>query len=190
MNGSDITSQEFGDFYIRNREKFISIAQSYVRDRQAAEDIVGEVFALLWSRRQSIGISSSLEAYVLRAVKNRALNYLRDVIHKMEKDNRIDSEQYNAILVDTDILASDSLGFILHSEVSEIFNKILCDMPERTRKIFLASRFNGKTYSEIADHFGVTERIVKRDIQTTLKDLRTALKDYLPVFLLLYPHFF
>ena len=185
MNGSDITSQEFGDFYIRNREKFISIAQSYVRDRQAAEDIVGEVFALLWSRRQSIGISSSLEAYVLRAVKNRALNYLRDVIHKMEKDNRIDYEQYNAILVDTDIL-----GFILHSEVSEIFNKILSDMPERTRKIFLASRFNGKTYSEIADHFGVTERIVKRDIQTTLKDLRTALKDYLPVFLLLYPHFF
>ena len=83
MNGSDITSQEFGDFYIRNREKFISIAQSYVRDRQAAEDIVGEVFALLWSRRQSIGISSSLEAYVLRAVKNRALNYLRDVINKM-----------------------------------------------------------------------------------------------------------
>jgi len=43
MNGSDITSQEFGDFYIRNREKFISIAQSYVRDRQAAEDIVGVV---------------------------------------------------------------------------------------------------------------------------------------------------
>ena len=155
MNGSDITSQEFGDFYIGNREKFISIAQSYVRDRQAAEDIVGEVFALLWSKRQSIGISSSLEAYVLRAVKNRALNYLRDVIHKMEKDNRI-----------------------------------LSDMPERTRKIFLASRFNGKTYSEIADYFGVTERIVKRDIQATLKDLRTALKDYLPVFLLLYPHFF
>ena len=190
MNGSDITSQEFGDFYIGNREKFISIAQSYVRDRQAAEDIVGEVFALLWSKRQSIGISSSLEAYVLRAVKNRALNYLRDVIHKMEKDNRIDSEQYNAMLVDTDILASDSLGFILHSEVSEIFNKILSDMPERTRKIFLASCFNGKTYSEIADYFGVTERIVKRDIQATLKDLRTALKDYLPVFLLLYPHFF
>jgi hypothetical protein len=190
MTGTNVTSKEFGEFYIRNREKFVSIAQSYVRDRQAAEDIVGDVFMSFWGGRENIGILSSLDSYMLRAVKNRALNYLRDVAGKMEKENLADTDEYNAIMLDADILSSDSLAFILHSEVSEIFRSILDSLPKRTKEIFLASRFYGKTYREIADLLGVSERIVKRDIQSALKNLRVALKDYLPIFLLAFPNFF
>lgn len=185
-----ITPQEFANFYMRNREKLVSIARSYVRERQAAEDIVAEVFALLWEERENIDITSSLEAYSVRAVKNRALNYIRDVIKKYEDDNLTDTNEYSALLVDAELLASDSLSFVLHSEVSEIFRRILNNMPERAKAIFMASRFNGKTYKEIADMMNISERVVKRDIQATLNDLRLALKDYLPVFIFLFPNFF
>ena len=52
-------------------------------------------------------------------------------------------------------------------------------MPKLTREIFIASRFDDKTYNEIAQDYRLTVRQVTSHIQYALRTLRLALKDYI-----------
>ena len=63
-------------------------------------------------------------------------------------------------------------------------NEEIARMPEPMRSIFVASRFDGKTYQEIADTTGISVRNVKAAIQRALGIMREALKDYLPAWLI------
>ena len=67
----------------------------------------------------------------------------------------------------------------MHSgEIMEIYRKRLNGFPEPTRRIFLLSRRDGKTRSEIASELGISENKVKYETQKVLEALRSALKDY------------
>ncbi len=58
-------------------------------------------------------------------------------------------------------------------------------MPDVTRKVFLASRIDEKTYGEISEIYGIPVRQVTSHIQFALRALRYSLKDYLPLILAL-----
>lgn len=188
MPTTDMTPSEFGRLFITRRDSFIKIARSYVRDQAIAEDIVSECFTLFWDKHESIDLKTSPEAYIMRSVKNRCLNHLRDNAKMMHTEGSIDPEinlRIKSMLSEISVLESSDMGEIFSSEVEGIFRKFLADMPELSRSIFISSRFEDLTYEEIAAKYGVSPRKVKREIQKALEILRVSLKDYLPILLLL-----
>lgn len=90
-----------------------------------------------------------------------------------------------AVMAEIGVLGKDETGLIFRYDIADIFLKLLATIPESTRNIFLSSRFENLTYSEIADKYGITPRKVKREIQHVLEIMRTSLKDYLPLIVLL-----
>ena len=78
MPVTDINPLDFGKLFMKYKDSYIAIARSYVRDLAVAEDIVSESFTTFWDKRENIDIKTSPEAYILRAVKNRCLHWLRD----------------------------------------------------------------------------------------------------------------
>ena len=190
MLASSISAEEFGRLFLRFKDKFISIACSFTRDRAAAEDIVTESFTAFWNGREHIELKSLPEAYVLQSVRNRCLNCMRNKAVRMRIEGDINSVSARAVEMEADILSEESISFLFRDEVQEIFMNFMKTMPDLTRKIFLASRMEGLTYNEIAERYGVTPRKVKRDIQKVLEIMRISLKDYLPVLLLVFPGLF
>ena len=176
---SAITPSQFGDIYRRNRDKFVTIAKSYVRQQQAAEDIVADAFVKFWNNRNSITLTGLPEAYIMQSVKNMCLNYMRDQLTRLRISREFNNDRFKALEAEIQFLASEDLGFIFTSEVETIFLNVMDRFPELTRNIFYASRFQGMTYQEIARRYGVSERKVKREIMDALSSLRVALKDYL-----------
>lgn len=59
-----MTPQEFGQLFMRYRDRYISIARSYIRDDIAAEDIVAESFTNFWDNRDKIELDNVPEAYI------------------------------------------------------------------------------------------------------------------------------
>lgn len=74
---------------------------------------------------------------------------------------------------------------IFMSEVSEIIRRELARMPERTRKVFVAHRFQDMSYAEIARLYHLSQGQVQSDIRSASRQLRAALKDYAPLVALL-----
>ncbi len=188
MPAPGITPSDFGKLFITYKDSFVAIARSYVRDLAVAEDIVSECFTTFWDRKSSIDLKTRPEAYILRSVKNRCLNWLRDNSRIVLAEGSIDPDmnlRIKSMLSEISVLESGDMGDIFSSEVEGIFRKFLADMPELSRNIFMDSRFEDLTYEEIAKRYGVTPRKVKREIQKALEILRASLKDYLPMLLLI-----
>lgn len=181
MRGNEMTPQEFGQLFMRYRDRYISIARSYIRDDIAAEDIVAESFTNFWDNRDKIELDNAPEAYILQSVKNRCLNYLRDKTTRLRIQQKMHEDGNKALLTEMNILEADQIGLIFMADIIKIFKNLLDTMPSATRNIFLSSRFENLTYNEIAEKYGISPRKVKREMQHALEILRTSLKDYLPV---------
>jgi RNA polymerase sigma-70 factor (ECF subfamily) len=74
----------FRDLYL----PLCDFAQSYVRSSADAEDLVATVFTRIWAQRTHWDAPAGVRAYLFRAVRNGALNHLRDA------RLRLDAEPY------------------------------------------------------------------------------------------------
>ena len=52
-------------------------------------------------------------------------------------------------------------------------------MPEKRREVFLASRFDGLKYAEIAEKLNISQKTVEAHMMAAIKQLREGLKEYL-----------
>lgn len=174
-----VTPIEFGRLFVEYRDKFVSIAFSYIHDRASAEDIVADSFTRFWDMRESIVLTGPPQAYILASVRNRCLNYLRDKANRMRIEQSIQDRAMKIFTAEINSLASKELDWLFNSEIEETFTGFVASMPEERKSIFLASRKDGLTYNEIALRFGFSPRKVRREISKALESLRQVLKYYI-----------
>ena len=178
----NLTEEEFGRIFSRCRQMFVKIANSYVHDDSAAEDIVNECFIRMWEKRDELK-TENYESYAFKSIINRCLDHLkvennRTRIQKniYETSSRMQSYEINS-------LESLNPERLFADEINSIVANCLKRMPDVTRKVFLASRIDEKTYGEISEIYGIPVRQVTSHIQFALKTLRNSLRDYLPLIL-------
>lgn len=178
----NLTEEEFGRIFSRCRQMFVKIANSYIHDDSAAEDIVNECFIRMWEKRDELK-TENYESYAFKSIVNRCLDHLkvennRTRIQKniYEASNRMQTYEINS-------LESLNPERLFADEINTIVANCLKRMPDVTRKVFLASRIDEKTYGEISEIYGIPVRQVTSHIQFALKTLRNSLRDYLPLIL-------
>ena len=152
--------------------------ERYTSSPEVAEDLVQELFVTLWIKCEQIQITSSLKNYLFASVKNRSLDYLKREKRKSHKLEHIAEEQ--------ELPENLSTLWFAEAELQAVVEKSLEKLPPRCREIFELSRFKGLKNQEIADKLGLSKRTVELQVCNALKQLRTDLKDYLPLVLLMY----
>lgn len=154
------------------------VANGYVKEQFLAETIVGDTIFHVWEIRETLEISVSIRSYLLRAVRNRCINYLNSEREKREI-------AFSALLPDeiTDdkIILPDShpLGTLLERELEEEIYKAIEKLPDECRRIFDKSRFEGKSYEQISQDLGISINTVKYHIKNALASLQKNLSKYL-----------
>lgn len=150
------------------------IAATFLRDDFLACAIVDDVIFHLWEIREKIEIKSSIRIYLIGAVKNRCLNYI--------KQNRLLSESrhpFNSCCGDNISDSSHPLGILLEKEMEDTIMKVVDNLPEDSRNVFKKSRFERKKYSEIADDLGISVNTVKYHMKRAISIISERLKKYL-----------
>lgn len=161
----------FSVLFNRYYKDLTIFASSYTGDVHSAEEIVQGIFVKLWENRGGLNITSSLRSYLLKSVQNRCLDWLR---HKKVKSN-----YSQAILNEPEVFENDTENYLLYSDLSSQIAEALESMPEELATAFRMNRFEGLTYSEIAERQGVSVRTIEVRIGKTLEMLREQLREYL-----------
>ena len=144
-----------------------------------AEEIVEDSLLWIWENRETLVIESSLNSYLFKMVYRRALNKLAHIDATQRADTRF-YEEMQEMLQDTDYYQVEELTRRIEGAVAAL--------PESYREAFVMHRFRDMSYKEIAETLGVSPKTIDYRIQQALKQLRTDLKDYLPLLLpLLFP---
>lgn len=149
----------------------VSFARNIIRDTDAAEDLVQEVFVKIWERKHTIDIKTSVKAYLYMAVKNHCLNKLK-------------AEQRNAFLNDemaddARVATNNTEEYANTIELSKHIDNALSLLPPKCAAIFKMSRFEDKTYKEIAESLELSVKTVENQMGKALSILRGALSPYL-----------
>lgn len=183
MSALILTQQLFDRLFRQYERKLCAVAYSFVRDRDTAKDIVNDSFMSLWEQREGIEFTN-IDAYLFRVVRNRCLEYRRS--------RKIGKNVYEKILMKergvmdyyTHTIECSNPNELFRNEIMEICRAQLEQMPELTRRIFTAHKFEGKSYKEIAEIFDVNLKKVDKELQHAAIRLRLSLKDYLIVLFL------
>lgn len=162
--------ESFNQVFRRYYSPLVRFCVRFVADSDIAAEIVQDLFVKLWSNREKVSFNTSFESYMLTSVRNSAITYINKERSHAEANLRVYSEESDN---------NDPSETLQSNNLEESYRQILKAMPEKRREVFLASRFDGLKYAEIAEKLGISQKTVEAQMSAAIKQLREGLKAYL-----------
>ncbi len=151
-------------------------AKAYLGDLSSSEEVVQDVFARFWEKRQAIQITSSVRFYLFKTVYNQCLNNL--------KHQKVERAYQQQCVIDSFDMQQSQWSLYNEYELRNVLDQAITKLPDKCREVFELSRFDNLKNKEIAEKLGISEKTVENQITKALKVLRKELKDFLPIFLM------
>ena len=145
-------------------EPLCRYAYQWVGNMDTAEEIVQDLFYILWKERESLQIFTSVNGYLYRSVKNKSLQHL--------EQERVRDAYRQMYIENTSIETSTPQEELEYKELEQHIQEALKRLPERRQKIFQMHRMEGKKYSEIARELQISIKTVEAEISKVLRELR------------------
>ena len=135
-------TESFRIVFEENAPLFLAFARRLLRDADAAEDVVQNVFMRLWIGRERIDPERGLRNYLLVAVRNEIYCYLRMAFQaRRESQTPVREPEDSTLGQDSELSAR---------ELQQVVDQVVDHMPSRRREIFLLSRRQHLSNAEIA----------------------------------------
>ena len=138
-------------------------ALHYVKDTEAAEDVVQDAFMAYWNRSRGDSVPVSPRASLYTSVRNICI----DILRKKAPD-QIDLDK---IPIDTESVITDEEAQARSGAEARLWTAI-DRLPAQRRQLLLMSKRDGLTYSEIASELGLSVFTVRNQISRALSSLR------------------
>jgi RNA polymerase sigma-70 factor (ECF subfamily) len=172
-NGDEAVFEQLFKTHFRQLHAY---AYTLLKDWDIAEEIVQGLFLQLWESSKWQGVAA-VKSYLYKSVYYDSLNYLR----RQKVAVKYENFTANAMKNETD----DAAGKLNLSELERHLDTALHKLPDKCREVFQLSRFEELKYKEIADHLGISVKTVETHMSKALRILRTELKEFLPLFIVM-----
>lgn len=136
----------FEEFY----PALVMFANRYVENSELAEDIVQDCFFKLWDKRKELHSAQGLKAYLYTTVKNKSINYLRNL---KVKDRHVQEVKHLDRTFDFE-------SFFIEEEALRLFYSIIDELPESQHNIIIKT-LEGHNRDEIAEMMNISVDTVK-----------------------------
>lgn len=157
----------FEQLFRNNYGKAYYLALRILHDDEASKDVVADAFELVWRRLQDSDVDK-LSSYLLTAVKNVCLDYIR----KQNIRNRYIQASVQAV----GKLSFNPEEVDLHEEKIQTIMRSLDELTPRTQQIVTMCYVQRKKYREVAEELGISESAVKKHIMQALSYMRQKFK--------------
>jgi RNA polymerase sigma-70 factor (ECF subfamily) len=152
-----------------------SFAHAHSDSRDAAEEIVQDLFLSIWTRRAEWHVTTHLRSYLYVATLNRVRSFRRNQrVHRTARD----ALARDGLVRDAHEAPERSDDAVAHHEALAAIRAAVAELPERTREVFLLNRDGGLSYREVAIRLGVTVKTVEFHMGRALASLRERLADW------------
>lgn len=165
--------------------KLKSFALEYVFFEEDAENIVQDVFADLWEKRDMISIHTNQMSFLFISVKNRCLNHLQHIAIHKKYTNKLQEEHLLMFKMNLESLEAFDQRLFSEPDVDAIIDSAINSLPEKCRKIFIMSKIEGKKQKEIAAELQISVSTVESQMSIAYRKLKEELKNHVPLYLFL-----
>lgn len=162
-----LEEKELSIIYKKHSTELLTYIYSFVRSRDTSEDILQEAFERLirYSREHYVDLAT-VRPFLYKICRNRSIDHIK-------KNGRISTsniDDHQDISNGEDLLAD-----IERRELLDRVHDLIDRKDPLTRSIFYMKAELDKTYIEIAEALGVSERTTKRKMHALLEYLSEEL---------------
>ncbi len=159
----------FGELYTLTSAKLFGICYRICGERQAAEDVLHDVYLTIWKRAGAYEPSrASPITWLATIARNRAIDWQR--AQKVRRSTPIEDAPP---IPDTAPLASDTM---IEDEAAHQLHHCLQGLEERQRNAIRTAFFDGVTYADLADQQAVPLGTMKSWVRRGLAKLKQCLE--------------
>jgi RNA polymerase sigma-70 factor (family 1) len=154
----------------RYYQPLCSHAVRYVYSKEVAEDLVMEVFSKFWQKQLDLAIEASYRAYLFTTVRHAAYAYLRaEFSREQPAEFPLEVDAPNGPDTPQQLLQFHEL----YLKIEEIIRSTT----PQSQKVFIMSRFEGKTNGVIAGELNLSIKTIEGHITKVLSLLRQSLRN-------------
>jgi RNA polymerase sigma-70 factor (ECF subfamily) len=169
----------FKEIFLAYYSKLSWFVERYIKSQETADEIIKELYIDLWEKRDQLNVHTSVKAYLYRAARNRALNYIRS-------QNTIGRKLPISIIEDEELViikshAKTPYEELEQKELEQAVEEAVGSLPGRTKLVFTLHRDDGLTYAEIANVMEISAKTVENQMARAFRKLREKLSPFMPV---------
>lgn len=157
-------SNAFTEIYNRYWDKLYFIAYKLLKDTDAAEEIVQDVFLILWKNNNTLNIQS-LAGYLAAMARYSVYHYL-----SKQKKSKAKEEQLG-LLNKGGVVEFNIDHKILLQIVTELSNKL----PEKCRLVFQHNKLYDQPLADVARNLKISQKTAEGHLTKALRIIRTNL---------------
>lgn len=160
QNGDNLSFKKVFELHY---ELLYSYVIQFTNDKSQAEDIVQNTFVVLWIKRETITINTSLKAYLFKT----AYNAYCDTHRKQKKNDKLlEALKYESFL--SQIEVDDNLFNQKKQRIKNLVDKL----PKRCKEILLLSKQESLKQKEIAKKLNISIKTVEAQLRIAFKKIR------------------
>jgi len=161
----------FKELYNRYWKKLLVQALIKLRSEVEAEEVVQDVFVVLWERRESIEIRKTFHTYMASCVKYQILTRLAS------------QRKYSAFEQELRMGINDGVNltenWLDYETTRRQIEETVLGLPEKCQLVFRLSREEGYSQKEIAEELGISTKTVETHLGKALKIIRSSVQQFL-----------
>lgn len=159
----------FRQLFLHYYDHLFYFSNSFVKSREAAEEIIQDVFISIWNKRDKLTRINNLSVYLYVAVKNLSINYLnRSGSHFTNDLNQLDVTCAGGTATPEDLMVA--------SEMLQAINKSIGELPPKCRLVYKLVKEDGLRYKEVAEILHISPRTVENQIATALRKIAADIR--------------
>ncbi|MFY0652453.1 MAG: RNA polymerase sigma-70 factor [Cyclobacteriaceae bacterium] len=162
----------YNHFFNKYYPKLIWFTLLYVKQHNAAEEVVSDVFLTILRNREKICKMDSIEGYLFIITKNQALKYLRRKRPVVYMD-KLESEEDLIISG-----ASSPEDVYIGNEFYWLIKQTIDALPAKRKMVFKLIKEDQLKYKDVAELLDLSIKTVEAHMGLALKTVSKAISDY------------
>ncbi len=169
------STQAFDSIYYKYYSSVLANIHRLVKAREDAEEILQDVFASLWGKRDSLDPNMPIAGWLMVVSQNKALNLLRKKVR--------DKLLFIGEPADDIAFNDENVDTITEIQLSHLANAIN-NLPPKQKQAFTLCKLQLKTYAQAAELLGISPHTIREYVAKAADKIKWEMIEANPTLLL------
>jgi len=163
----------YKELYLLMFDSLFRFSYSFVKSKQAAQELVSDVFVKLWQIRSQLNAIDNLKPYLFGITKNFSLSYLARASKNLSI--QLDDIDLDEIDIESIIEFKNPEDLYISKETIKNIMQAIRDLPPQCQIIFSLVKVEGLKYKEVAKLLNISVFTVRNQVAIATKKIADVL---------------